>query len=64
MAYSYLPLYERMQDKYLKDMDELFSQVDEKRKVSMNHFSHVIVIVSSQIPSLLSSQHASGIYLI
>lgn len=46
-------------------MDELFSQVDEKRKVSMKHFYDVIVIVSSQIQSLLSSsQHASGIYLV
>lgn len=25
-------------DKYLMDMDELFSQVDEKRKVSMKGF--------------------------
>lgn len=27
-----------LQDKYLMDMDELFSQVDEKRKVWRNHF--------------------------
>lgn len=46
-------------------MDELFSQVDEKRKVSMKLFHHVIAIVSSLIQSLLSSsQRASGIHFI
>lgn len=34
------------QDKYLADMDELFSQVDEKRKVSVPR--HVLPALPSQ----------------
>lgn len=37
------------QDKYLMDMDELFSQVDEKRKVSVNIILLWLLILSEHV---------------